>query len=277
MQVRQDESAQHWNGPAAEAWAQSQGFLDEALRPFEKVLVDEVVTGSAVLDIGCGAGATTLATAEVLGPTGRAIGVDISEPLIALARTRAEQAGSTARFVLADAQTHPFPPGAADLLISRFGVMFFPDPPAAFANLRRAARPGGTLRAIVWRDPAENPFMTTAERAAAPLLPDLPPRSTDGPGQFALADRDRVHSTLTAGGWAGIDVEPLDVDCAFPEPEAVAFLSRLGPVGMALREVDEPTRARVVEVVRAAFAPYVHGDEVRFNAACWLVRAHVPG
>ena len=157
--------------------------------------------------------------------------------------------------------------------MSRFGVMFFDEPVTAFANLRRAATENGELRTIVWRSAAETPFMTTAERAAAPLLSNLPPRRPNVPGQFALADDRRVHAILEESGWAGIDIRPVDVDCSFAERDLVRYVTRLGPVGLALRDVDEATRARVIPTVRAAFDPFVHGAEVRFTAACWMVRA----
>ena len=115
--------------------------------------------------------------------------------------------------------------------------------------------------------------MTTAERAAAPLLPNLPPRRPDGPGQFAFADDRRVHRILEDGGWTDIDIRPIDVECTLPEKDLVVYLTRLGPVGLILQEADERTRARVVEAVRPAFDPYVDGTDVRFTAACWMVEA----
>ncbi|MGF7238706.1 MAG: SAM-dependent methyltransferase, partial [Frankia sp.] len=143
----------------------------------------------------------------------------------------------------------------------------------AFANLRRAARDGAEFRFITWRGAEENPFMTTAERAAAPFLPNLPARRPDAPGQFAFADPRRVHRILEDSGWAGIDIRPVDVACTLPESELVGYFTRLGPLGLILPEADEPTRAQVTETVRAAFDTYVHGEEVRFTAACWMVDA----
>ncbi|WP_344985344.1 class I SAM-dependent methyltransferase [Streptomyces violaceus] len=154
------------------------------------MLVDAVSAEGAehVLDVGCGTGGTTLAVARRLGPAGHCVGVDISGPLTDTARARAEREGVPASFVRADAQEHTFEPGTFDTVISRFGVMFFDDPVRAFGNLRSAVRDGAGLRVIGGRDPAENPFMTTAQRAAAPLLPSLPVRRPDEPGQFAFAD-----------------------------------------------------------------------------------------
>jgi SAM-dependent methyltransferase len=266
-----------WSGVAERGWVEAQELLDRLFKPFEEMIVGEITAGSAVLDVGCGTGNTTLAVAQVLGANGRSIGIDISEPMIAAARARAERGGARASFILANAQTHEFEPASFDLILSRFGVMFFDDPVRAFANLRRAAKDGAELRFIAWRSADENPFMTTAERAASPLLPNLPVRRPDAPGQFAFADRRRVHSILEESGWAGIEIQPIDVVCAMPESQLVEYLTRLGPVGAALQEADEHTRAKVIETVRPAFDPYVHGTDVRFTAACWMVRGRRHG
>jgi len=272
-----NQQAALWNGRAGRAWAEAQEVLDRVLKPFEDLLVEAVRAASRhrVLDVGCGAGSTTRAVARRLGARGHCVGIDISEPMIAAARTRAQREDAPASFVRADAQTHAFAPASFDMIISRFGVMFFEDPVAAFANLRRAATDDAELRFIAWRSAAENPFMTTAERAAAPLLPNIPARRPDAPGQFFLADRRRVSAILEASGWAEIDICPIDVACTLPETELVGYITRLGPLGLVLAEADERTRTQVIDMVRAAFDPYVHGTEVRFTAACWMVGARV--
>jgi SAM-dependent methyltransferase len=270
------EQRELWNGPAGDAWVEAQQLLDDLFRPFERLLAEAIPAGSAtrVLDVGCGTGATTLAAARRLGPGGSAVGVDLSAQMVALARTRAaaEPALSTS-FVEADAQAFAFEPRSFDVVQSRFGVMFFDDPVSAFTNLRRATREAGRLRAIVWRSAAENPFMTTAERAAAPLLPEMPARRLDGPGQFAFADRHTVESILHTAGWDGLAIEPLDTVCSFPASALGRYAERLGPVGVFLRTADPVTRDRVARAVRDAFTPFVQGTEVRFTAACWLVTA----
>ena len=270
-----DEQAKRWNGVAGRAWVDAQQLLDQMFKPLEELLVEAVAAASRgrVLDVGCGTGSTTLAVARRLGLKGHCIGIDISDPMIAAARARAEREGVAAQFIRANAQVHAFEPESADVIISRFGVMFFDDPVQAFANLLRAASHDAELRLIVWRSAADNPFMTTAERAAASILPNLPARRPDGPGQFAFADRERVSVILEKSGWAEIDLRPVDVDCTLPEKELSRYLTRLGPVGMALQEADDSTRARVVETVRPAFDPYVHGTEARFTAACWMIGA----
>ena len=279
MDIRnENEQTTLWNGVAGQAWVDEQALLDRTLAPFQELLVEAVRTSGArqVLDVGCGTGSTTVAVAQLLGESGRCTGIDISEPMIAAARARAEHQRAPASFVCADVQGHEFQPGSFDMVISRFGVMFFADPVQAFANLRRAARDGAGLRFVAWRSPAENPFMTTAERAAAPLLPNLPARQPDAPGPFALADERRVARILEESGWTSIDIQPIDVPCTLPEKDLVRYLSRFGPVGLALNEADQPTRARVLETVRAAFDPYVHGEDVRYTATCWMVSATAP-
>ncbi|HEY3518888.1 MAG TPA: class I SAM-dependent methyltransferase [Gammaproteobacteria bacterium] len=268
-----------WNGCAARGWIDAKELLDQVLEPFEDLLVEAVAERKAqrVLDVGCGTGATTLAVARLLAKSnGTAVGLDVSEPMIALARERAERESAPARFICADAQTHLFEPASFDMIISRFGTMFFDDSVRAFANLRRAAAPKAVLHTIVWRAPKDNPFMTTAERAAAPFLPEIPPRRPDEPGQFAFADRDRVYSILEKSGWSQIDIRPLDVVCTLPERELKPYISRLGPLARVLPQVDEAKRAPIIDAVRAAFDPFVHGAEVRFTAACWTVGARAP-
>jgi SAM-dependent methyltransferase len=273
-----DEQEKLWNGVAGRGWVEAQELLDQLFKPFEGLLVEAVSAASVscVLDVGCGTGGTTLAVARRLGANGRSIGIDISDQMLAAARARAEREGTPASFIRANAQTHAFEPASFDMIISRFGVMFFDDSVRAFANLRRAARDHAGLRFIAWRSAVENPFMTTAERAAAPLLPNLPARRPNAPGQFAFADQRRVHRILEESGWAGIDIRPIDVACTLPEKELVRNVSRLGPLGRVLHETDERTRKEVLAAVRAASDPYVHGAEVRFTAACWMASARAP-
>lgn len=262
-----------WSGHSGCTWVDLQPVLDAMFLPLKEVLVDAVRARRPhrLLDIGCGTGDTTLAAARVSGKDADCVGVDISRPMTDAAIERARREGSSARFICDNAQTHAFEPDSIDMFISRLGVMFFEQPVVAFANLRRAARNDATLCFIVWRSAEENPYMTTAERAAASVI-DLPARQP-GPGQFGFADRMRTASLLTDGGWSHVDIQPLDVSCAYPGSELVNYFTRLGPVGVALQQADASTRERVIAAVRPAFDAYVHGDEVRFDAACWLIRA----
>ena len=273
-----NEQSTNWNSGSGSAWVDLQALLDDVLKPFEDLLIEAVssTSGGRVLDVGCGTGGTTLAVARALGSKGRCTGIDISEPMIAAACARAEREHSTATFVCDDAQTHEFALASFDRFISRFGVMFFDEPVEAFANLRRAASGGAEMRFITWRSAEENPYMTTAERAAASLLPDIPARVPDAPGQFGLADRRRFRRILEGSGWADVDLRPIDVQCTFPERELVRYFTRLGPLARILEEADDGMRTRIVEHVRPAFDPFVHGDEVRFDAACWMACARAP-
>ena len=263
-----DEQTKLWNGPSGRAWVEAQDLLDAMFEPFEKVLVEAVVArnGKRVLDVGCGTGSVALAIAR----TGaRTTGVDISRPMLDFARSRA---GDAATFIEADAQTHRFEAASFDTFVSRFGVMFFDDPVRAFSNLRGAATADAQMRFVVWRGSDDNPFMTTAERAAAPLL-ELPARRP-GPGQFAFGDPAHVRKILEESGWRGIDLEPLDLTCHFPETALADYLTRLGPFGHAIRDVEEPTRSQIIETVGKAFDPYIHGSDVQYTAACWMISAH---
>lgn len=280
-------TAAQWNRTGGNAWVALQGLLDGMFRPIEHQLAATVAghPGARVLDVGCGSGATTVAAARAAGADGPsrlaadagaasvAVGVDVSQAMVDSARERAAEQGIPAEFIVADAQTHAFSPGAFDLVISRFGVMFFSDPVAAFSNLRSAAAPGAQLEAVTWRGPDENPFMTAAERATASLLPDLPERRSSEPGQFGLAEPDHVRDVLTSAGWQEPTLAPLDFTCEMTTEQLAAYASQLGPVGSLLQTASPETRAAVLPVALDAFAPYTDGDAVRFTAACWTVRA----
>jgi SAM-dependent methyltransferase len=212
--------------------------------------------------------------ARRLGPAGRSLGVDISAPLVAAARARAAAEGlANAAFVEADAQAHAFEAQGFDAVISRFGVMFFDDPEAAFANIRRGAVDGGRLTFVAWRSPEENSFMTAAAAAAAPIVGPPTAPQPDAPGQFAFADRARIARILAAAGWRDVEIRPIDERCAVEEADLMAYALRLGPVGLALREADAATRERAADLLRGAFAPFVAEGVARFEAACWLVTA----
>lgn len=269
-----------WNGVKGHGWAAAREAVDTMFAPMRDALVAGARAASPsprrVLDIGCGTGDVTMALARALAPGGDCVGVDVSAPMLAVARAESERGGLPVRFVEADAGRHVFARAAFDRIVSRFGVMFFDDPAAAFSNLRRAAAPGAALHALAWRDAAENPFMTTAERAAAPHLPALPPRRPDGPGQFAFADPARVRRILEDGGWIEVDIRPADFACALPAARLDEVITRLGPLGEVLPDADPDRRAHLLATVRAAFAPYVADGTVRFTAACWTLAARAP-
>ncbi|GLY47463.1 class I SAM-dependent methyltransferase [Lentzea sp. NBRC 102530] len=257
--------ADWWNA-AGRGWATAQEIVDLVLRPYQDLIVETATSRPrhTVLDVGCGTGAVTRALVEATGA--RCLGVDIAESMLTAAR-----AHDTGEFVLADAQTHEFDQ-SFDLVVSRFGVMFFDDPTAAFRNLRKAAT--GDLCFVTWRTADENPFMSTASRAAAPYFPDAPPPDPDGPGPHALADPDKTREILGAAGWTDVELEPVDRVCTMPESLLIPYLSNLGPIARALRE--SPTPDRILEEVRGAFDEFVGNDEVRIPGAVWRVTASAP-
>ncbi|WNH52320.1 class I SAM-dependent methyltransferase [Stenotrophomonas oahuensis] len=268
-----------WNGPAGHAWVTAQRILDEMFNGFATHLAQTVPTNAnwRVLDVGCGTGDTTLTLARRLGPGGRATGIDLSAPMIEVARQRAVDAALPVEFIAADAGQPPLPAASIDHIVSRFGVMFFDNPVQAFTRLRETTRQGGTLHAVVWRSAADNPFMTTAERAAASLLP-LPPRVPDGPGQFAFADADKVRWILESASWSEVAITPLDMSCEIARDDLRTYLSLLGPVGTALRNetLDAAEREHILDTLEAAFSPFIVGDRVQFTAACWVIKGANP-
>lgn len=274
VQQAKDDQFQYWNGGAGQAWVDMQPVLDRVLVPFSELLLTGVPESTeSVLDIGCGAGDTTFDIAKSLRVRGHVTGIDISRPLIDAAQRRAGQESLPTSFICADAATCPFERDSFDLLISRFGVMFFGDPVQAFTNLRRASKRNAEIRFTAWRDPADNPFMITGERAARPFLPAIPCRTPDAPGQFAFADKNRISSILAQSHWDHIDIQARDVECAFPEAELTRYFTNLGPLGRALEGVAGPRRDQIIATVRHAFDSFVVGDQVKFKGACWLVTA----
>lgn len=194
----------YWNDKAAVTWTTFQERLDALFEPLTALALDAAAPerGESVIDIGCGCGATVLALAQRVGPDGHVLGVDVSDPMAARARERIASAGLTnSQVIVSDAATHPFERGGADLLFSRFGVMFFADPVAAFGNLRGAVRPGGRLLCAAWRPLADNPWFRVPMEAARALLPPQPPADPEAPGPFALANQDRTLGILRAAGW----------------------------------------------------------------------------
>ena len=265
-----------WNTGAGETWAELQTLLDRQISPLglQAMRALGLTAGEQVLDIGCGCGQTSLQLAERVGPSGHVLGVDISQPMLEVARRRAaEAAAGSVAFRQADAQAADLGAGAFDVVYSRFGVMFFADPPAAFANIRTALKPGGRMAFVCWRSPAENPLMVAPMVAAMPFLPPMPPPDPLEPGPFAFADSERVRSILGQAGFADIAVEPFDALVGaggLEDSLSVAF--RIGPLGRVLREHPD-RREAVVDAVRAALTPYVTDDGLKMAAAVWIVTA----
>ena len=255
---------------AAEAWAQMRDPLDLQLSPLGLAAMDALAPqpGETLLDIGCGAGQTVLQLSERVGPRGLVIGVDIAPLLLDLAR-RDAQDQPQARFIAADAQTLELPDHSADGLYSRFGVMAFADPVAAFANLRRLLKPGGRLAFVCWRALAENELDHLPLKAAG--LEDR-----IDPTPFSFADPDHITATLQAAGFVSIGVRPHDERVSSGDLEAMlAVLLKVGPLGRILRE-DPTLRPAAEPRVRAALAALGGSGPIALNAATWIVTARAP-
>jgi SAM-dependent methyltransferase len=272
--------AEYWNTVAGETWVAHQADLDARLAPFGAILVDRACPdpGQSVIDVGCGSGATLLRLAERVGPTGRVLGIDISAPMLALAKTRTANAGhGHVELLQVDAQTHPFEPGRYDLVASRFGVMFFADPVAAFGNLKRALRPGGALTFVAWSPMQANPWFALPLEAAVPFVgpPDpAPPRT---PGPFAFDDPAYVEEILTAAGYAEVAIETVATTLtgAATAAEEAEMVCQVGPLTRLLRAraPDEATRGRLVAAVTDALRPFQTAAGVRIPATVHCARA----
>ena len=267
----------YWNADAGENWAALQEHLDAQLQAHGDRAMQALAPaqGERILDVGCGAGQTSLALGQAVGEDGAVVGLDVSRPLLQVARRRRATAGAAnVSFLETDAQIHAFTPASFDALFSRFGVMFFADPPAAFANIRRALRPGARLAFVCWRTPAENPCLALAFAAAAAQLPPAPPPMPGAPGPFAFADQDRVRDILASAGFSDIQLIAFDRKIGGGDLEQTVRVSlTIGPLGRALLE-NPDKRPLVIEPVREALRPHVDGDGiVRLDSASWIVTA----
>jgi len=266
----------YWNAVAGQTWVQFQEQLDRQIAPLghaaQRAL--SVKAGERVLDVGCGCGQSTLELAATVGAAGSVTGVDISQPMLGVARARPIPPGAvTPIFRETDAQSGDLGKGAFDAVFSRFGVMFFSDPAAAFANIRAALKPGGRLAFVCWRPLKENPWMSAPMAAALPLLPPQPAMDPLAPGPFAFADADRVKAILDNAGFTAVDIAPFDARIGGGSIEETVNLTfRVGPLGAALR--DQPGLAGAVgERIREVLKPFDTPGGVLMPAAVWITTA----
>lgn len=266
----------YWNGPAVTRWITKQENMDAALAPVADaaIALAAVRPGERVLDIGCGSGATSIALARLVGPTGHVTGLDVSDPMIELARKRSVGMGNL-DWVLADAAAHDFPPRSADLLFSRFVVMFFGEPVAAFANLRRALRPGGRLVFACWRPLDENPWMLLPLQVVQPLVPPVPRPEPNEPGPFAFGDAERVTHILTAAGFASPRYVRFEFAMVLGTSldDAAEQTTSMGAASRALQGQPEAIMEVARTAVRAALVPHLESGRVALPGAVWLVES----
>ncbi|MFV0258889.1 MAG: class I SAM-dependent methyltransferase [Acidimicrobiales bacterium] len=268
------EQQELWNGPTGSHWADRADRFERMVAPFHQALLEAVppAADAAVLDVGCGTGQTTRAMAA-RATHGRAVGLDISGPMLSVATARAARAGlANVEFRLADAQVAPLDRGAFDTAVSQFGGMFFADPVAAYANLHRAVRPGGSLGLLVWRTVQENQWMMELIRCLADRRP-LPKRSPGAPGPFAFADPDRVTRTLDDAGWADIELTALDAPTTVGADVDEALQMGLGLGEWILDGADDAERDEAIGRLRRRYQELVGPDGVTVSGAAWLVTA----
>jgi SAM-dependent methyltransferase len=259
------------------AWAEVREPLERQLAPLGRRALAALAPrpGESVLDIGCGGGETALELARAVAPNGTVVGIDLSAAVLAFARDAA-QGCARVRFVPADAAEFPFEPASFDAAFSRFGVMFFADPVAAFINIRRSLRPNGRLAFVCWRALEENALDFLPLQAASAHLPPQSAHDPDAPGPFAFADAERVRGILQSAGFAEIEIAAHDEQVGSGDLDTMlAVCSRVGALGKILRENPE-LRAATLPAVRSALAAHDGPDGVRLNAATWVVTARAP-
>jgi len=277
--------AYEWRGRVGDVWAEEWRRTDRTLAPVNDALVAaataeaEPFDDPRILDVGCGAGATSLALAAAIADAA-IVGIDLSETLIAAARERAGEGAGNLRFEVGDAARWTPARAGFDLLVSRHGVMFFEEPVAAFAHLRGLAGADARLLFSCFRDRADNHWVTALrpifERFAAGALAAPDPAV----GPFAFADPARIDAILTAAGFAPPDIRPLDFDFVAgagedPLADAVSYFRRIGPFAALLRELDERSAGAAVEALAEIAARHRTGNRILFRAAAWIVTAKV--
>ena len=274
------EQIRYWNEESGLKWVRLQQRLDTQLAPLGLAAMQRaaIKPGERVLDVGCGCGQTSLELAGRVGPLGAVVGLDISQPMLTRARERQKElAVSNLEFIRADAQTYVFERGRFDVIFSRFGVMFFDDPVAAFRNLRTALRADGRLCFMCWQELAKNDWARVPLAAAMRHIPPPPPPPPYAPGPFAFADPDRVRHILISAGFTDVSLDTheaaLSLGGATSVEEATTFALEIGPVATLLRTAEEGVQERVAHSIREALLPYAGQDGVRLAGTTWIVSA----
>lgn len=289
LHMANEQQVEHWAGEGGEHWAREQERYDRMLAPFRDRLVEALAPspGEVILDVGCGSGALALAIAPLVAPGGHVTGIDISTPMLGRARERAtELAVTNVDFIEADAQTHALEParaaasgerGTFDAFTSRFGIMFFDDPPAAFANLAGALRSGGRAAFMCWQDMLVNEWITVPVFAALQHVP-MPELGGGGPGPFSLADADATRALVEAAGLAEVEVIGVDLPHYMGESveDTVAFLRRTDMARRLMAGAEPGAAERAWDAIATALEPHATSDGVVLGGLAWLVTGRKP-
>ena len=265
-----------WNGDSGKRWAREADRRDHVLASVAEVLLDaaQLGAGEDVLDLGCGCGSTTLAAARRIAARGNACGIDLSAPMLDIARERRDRAGVTnVEFVQGDAQTHEFA-SDFDVAMSRFGTMFFANPVAAFTNIGTALRPHGRLCLATWQPLAANDWLTIPG-AALLRYGTIPESATSGPGMFGQSDTETVRTTLHECGYRNVDLTPMTVTMPLGDTveDATDYLASSGVGRAVLDTVPAEQRETAIDAVQAVLADHADADGVRLDGAIWIIGA----
>ncbi|SEL56780.1 Ubiquinone/menaquinone biosynthesis C-methylase UbiE [Roseivivax marinus] len=268
--------AEAWGGDMGRRWARLDADLELQHRAILAALLDRAAVrpGARVLDVGCGSGALSRAAAEAAGPNGAVLGLDLSEPLLELARA---QGGEGIEYLRADAQVADLGEGRFDTVLSRFGVMFFDDPVAAFSNLARSLVPGGRMIFATWAEADANPWFGAPRRAAVARLGAVAPSDPDAPGPMAFRNPDRVLGILNRSGLSGARVETLETELHHPDgwDAMERMLPDLGPIPSVMREYGGTAEdlAAIMAALRGEWDRYIGPDGIRLPARVHLYSA----
>lgn len=275
---RHEEQRAYWNGDAGGRWLARADETDFMLRPVLDATIAQAkpAPGEIVLDVGCGCGASLTVLANAVGASGHVVGIDISDQMLDLARERT-RAFPQVECLVADAATHDFSALRADLIFSRFGVMFFGDPATAFANMKRALKPGGRIVFACWRPIQENGWMDVPLRAAYKHVPRQPRPGPEDPGPFSFADPERVMRIFREAGlpkptFTKLDVM-LDIAAGGTVDDAVRSASEIGATARALADQPAALRTAALDEVRRTLEPHATAAGVPLPGAVWIVEA----
>jgi len=282
MPADNSEQIAEWNGALGQRWVAMRQEIDRIVVPFGDAALKAAAPqrGERAIDIGCGCGDTAIEIARMVGATGSVLGLDVSQPMLAVARSRGALANCAhLAFREGDASEAALPANI-DLLFSRFGVMFFSQPSPAFSHLRQSLRAGGRCVFVCWRAPRDNPWAMTplsAARAAMGVTPG--PADPNAPGPFAFADEERLRAVLSGGGFGDIDVQRFDAAISLGATPRFAAenVVQVGPVSRLVREMGVEHLPIIVDAVERALTPLAAPDgHVSLNGSTWIVSAANP-